>query len=129
MKRTLIFLVLLFPMLGNAVTGPKLVCDAPVYEFGRVDQSAVVTNVFLIRNEGDTTFVAGMPRATCSCTRATLSKRMIEPGETVELTAVFTAARRAGEQRKTIYLPPSDSEVPAIKFYMMGFVEPPAQSK
>ena len=122
------FLFLLFPMLGNAVTGPKLVCDTPVYQFGRIGPSAVVTNIFVIRNDGDTTFVAGMPRATCSCTHVRLNKRMIGPGESAELTAVFTAEGRAGEQKKVIYLPPSDSGIPAIKFYMQGFVEGGGQS-
>ena len=129
--RHLIFSVLFllaFPNIGNAVEGPKLVCDAPVYNFGQVDQSAVVTNVFTVRNEGDSTFVAGMPRATCSCTKVRLNKRMIGPGETAELTAVFTAERRTGEQRKTIYLPPADSETPVLKFYLEGFVEPPVQT-
>ena len=120
--------LLILPTVGSAVTGPKLVCDAPVYSFGRVDQSAVVTNVFVIRNEGDVTFVSGIPRATCSCTKIRLSKRMIGPGETAELTAVFTAVRRSGEQKKAIYLPSSDSEASAITFYMQGFVEPPAES-
>ena len=119
-----VLFLLAFPMPGSAVEGPQLVCDAPVCLFGRVDQSSVVTNVFVIRNEGDTTFAAGMPRTTCSCTKATLNKRMIGPGETAELTAVFTAARRSGEQRKTIYLPPSDSDAPALLFYMQGFVDP-----
>lgn len=123
-----ISLLLTFPMVGSAVTGPKLVCDAPVYQFGRVNQAAVVTNVFVIRNEGDTTFVAGMPRTTCSCTMAKLSKRMIGPGETAELTAIFSATRRSGEQKKAILLVPSDSDVPAIKFYMQGFVEPLSQT-
>lgn len=104
-------------------------CDAPVYQFGRVNQSAVITNVFIIRNDGDTTFVDGMPRTGCSCTKVRLSKRMIGPGETAELIAVFTAARRSGEQKKPIYLLPSDSEIPTLTFYMEGFVESPAQSK
>jgi hypothetical protein len=120
--------LLFFPNIGNAANEPKLVCDAPVYEFGRVDQSVVITNVFIIRNDGDTTFVAGMPRATCGCTQVRLSKRMIGPGETAELTAVFTAVRRSGEQKKIIYLPSFDSEDPVLKFYMQGFVEPSAQS-
>jgi len=139
MKRRLLLLALVFPMLasrllaqasdaGSAVDGPKLVCDEPVYQFGHVDQSAVVTNIFIIRNEGDTTFVAGMPRTGCGCTQAKLSKRMIGPGETAELTAVFTAARRAGEQKKSIYLPPADSNDPAIILYMQGFVERPAET-
>lgn len=121
------FLLLLLPA-GSVAAGPKLVCDAPAYQFGRVAQSAVVTNVFMIRNEGDTTFVAGMPRATCGCTKVRLDKRMIGPGETAGLTAVFTAAGRSGEQKKTIYLPSSDAETPSAVFYMQGFVEPPAES-
>ena len=130
MKHSLLLLLLAFPMLGNAVNGPKLVCDEPVYQFGRVDQTAVVQHVFVIRNDGDTTFVAGMPRATCSCTQARLNKRMIGPGESAELAVTFTAAGRgAGEQKKVVYLPSSDSEVPVIKFYMQGFVEPPAQAQ
>ena len=129
MKCGMLLLLLFFPLLGAAANGPKLVCDEPVYQFDHVDQSAVVQHIFIIRNDGDTTFVAGMPRATCSCTQARLNKRMIGPGESAELAVVFTAAGRAGEQRKTIYLPASDSEVPVIKFYMQGFVEPPAQAQ
>jgi hypothetical protein len=123
-----ILLSLAFPNIGKAVEGARLVCDEPVYNFGRVNQSAVVTHVFIVRNDGDTTFVAGMPRTTCSCTKVSITKKMIGPGETAELTAVFTAARRAGEQRKSIYLPPSDSEAPALLFYMQGFVETPGES-
>jgi len=122
-------LLLMFPNIGSAVNGPKLVCDEPVYNFGRVTQAAVMTNVFIIRNEGDTTFVAGMPQTACGCTRVKLSKRMIGPGETAELTAVFTAARRVGEQRKSIYLPPSDSDDPALILCMQGFVERPSESR
>ena len=140
MKYRLLLLLLVFPTLAgrllaqasdakNAVHEPKLVCDAPVYNFGKVTQSAVVTNVFIIRNDGDTTFVAGRPQATCSCTQVRLSKRIIGPGETAELTAVFTAARRAGEQRKNIYLPPSDSDDPALILCLQGFVERPAESR
>jgi hypothetical protein len=131
MARHLIFgflFLLAFPNIGNAVNGPKLVCDAPVYNFGKVTQAAVVTNVFILRNEGDTTFVAGMPRATCSCTQVKLSKRMIGPGETAELTAVFTAVRRIGEQRKSIYLPSADSDDPVLILCLQGFVEKPAES-
>jgi len=129
MKGSLLFLLLAFPIIGNAVTGPKLVCDAPIYQFGRVNQSAVVTNVFTFRNEGDTTFVAGMPRTSCSCTKVRISKRMIGPGEAAELTAIFTAARRSGEQKKKIYLPAYESETPAITFYLEGFVEPSGEAK
>lgn len=122
-------LLLIFPSIGKTVEGVRLVCDAPEYNFGTVDQSAVITNVFVIRNEGDLTFAAGMPRTTCSCTQARISKRMIGPGETAEVTAVFTAARRSGKQSKAIILPAADSPEIMLKLYMKGVIDPPSPAR
>jgi Protein of unknown function (DUF1573) len=123
--RAIILLLLVSSMIEAAERGPKIVCDAPVYTFGQVPQTAVVTNVFVIRNAGDTTFIAGMPRATCGCTTTKISKRMIGPGETADITAVFTAARRSGDQRKMIYVVAADEEIPVLTLYMEGFIAPP----
>jgi len=120
---------LLFPMLGNAVEGIRLVCDEPVYNFGHVGRSAVITNVFTVRNEGDLSFMLKYVQTGCSCTKGRMNKRVIGPGETAELTAVYTAARRKGEQRKSLKLIPVDSDEPALVFYMEGFVEPSAESR
>ena len=126
MKRRLI--ILLLPLIAGAVEGPKLVCDEPVYKFGQVGQSAAVTHVFTVRNEGDLTFVLNAVQTSCSCTKGRMNTRVIGPGETAELTAVFTAARRKGPQKKSLKLIPLDSGEPALVFYMEGFVEPGADS-
>ena len=118
-------LLLIFPMIGNAVEGYKLVCDEPVYNFGMVDQTAVITNVFLIRNDGDLTYVHKYVHTSCGCTRGRVEKRMIEPGETVKLTAIYTAARRRGKQKKTLRMIPMNSAKPAIILYLEGFVNAP----
>ncbi|MCU0857227.1 MAG: DUF1573 domain-containing protein, partial [Pontiellaceae bacterium] len=115
---------LFFPMAGLAETGPKLVCDAPVYEFGTVNQSAVVTNVFIIRNEGDTTFVAGKPHVSCGCTTARLSRQMIGPGETAEVIVTFTAAGRSFRQRKSIGILSADSPDEVLVLRIQGYIEP-----
>lgn len=120
-------LVLLFPLFGNAVEGFKLVCDKPVYNFGTVDQSAVVTNVFTVRNEGDLTFALKYIHPGCSCTKAKIDKRMIGPGETAEVTAVFTAKKRRGGQKKSLRIISINSTTPALTLYMKGFVSAPAR--
>ncbi len=126
MKRFFFLLsVLIFPMLGNAVEGIRLVCDEPVYNFGHVDQSAVITNVFTVRNEGDLSFVLHHIQTGCSCTKGQMNKRVISPGESAELTAVYTAARRKGEQRKSLKLISVDPNGPTLMVYMQGFVELP----
>ena len=118
-----IFLLLLFPALGNAVEGVRLVCDEPVYNFGTVDQSAVITNVFTVRNEGDLSFMLKYVHTSCGCTRGRMDKRIVGPGETAKLTAVYKALRRKGAQKKSLKLIPVDSDQPALIFYMEGFVE------
>jgi len=115
-----------FPTIGNAVEGVRLVCDEPVYSFGRVGQSAVITNVFTVRNEGDLSFMLKYVHTSCSCTRGRMDKRIIGPGETAKLTAVYKAIRRKGTQKKSLKLIPVDSDEPTLIFYMEGFVETPA---
>ena len=127
-----IFVMLLFaafPDIGNAVEGYKLVCDQPVYDFGQTNQSAVVTHVFKVRNDGDLTFALKYIHPGCSCTKAKADKRMIGPGESVSVTAVFTAKRRSGKQHKSLKLIPMDSNKPALTLYLKGFVEAPASSR
>ncbi len=122
--RFFLFLILFFPMVGNAVNGFKLVCDSPRYDFGKIDQSAVITNAFTLRNEGDLSFVLKQVRSRCGCTVGRLNKQIIGPGETAKLTAIYTARRRMGLQYQGLFLIPVGSFNSAIAFYMTGFVEP-----
>lgn len=130
MKRLFFLIsVLILPMLGNAVEGIRLVCDEPVYNFGHVDQSAVITHVFKVRNEGDLSFMLKYVQTACSCTKGRMDKRVIGPGETAELTAVYTAARRKGLQKKSLKLISVDPAAPGLTVYLEGFVDVPAGSQ
>lgn len=117
--------VWLLPLIGSAVEGYKLVCDEPVYNFGTVDQTAVITNMFLIRNEGDLTYVHKYVHTSCSCTKGRIDRRMIGPGETAKLTVVYEAKNRSGAQKKVLRMIPTNSADPALVLYMEGFVETP----
>ena len=118
-----------FPSIGKSVEGVRLVCDEPAYNFGRVDQSAVITNVFTVRNEGDLSFMLKYVHTSCGCTRGRMNKRVIGPGETAELTAVYKAIRRKGPQKKSLKLIPVHSDEPTLVFYMEGFIEPSVESR
>ncbi len=130
MKRIwFLILIFLFPMVGKTVEGYKLVCDEPVYQFGRVGQSAVITNVFTVRNEGDLSFMLKYVHTSCSCTRGRMDKRIIGPGETARLTAVYKAIRRKGIQKKSLKLIPLHSDESVLTLYMEGFVESAVESQ
>lgn len=121
-------MMLLLPLAAGAADGPKLVCDRPAFRFGTVEPSAVVAHVFTVRNEGNLTFFAGSVQTGCSCTAGRLDRRSIPPGETAELTAVFTAAGRKGLQKQRLRLYSAGEEEPVLTFYMEGLVESPARS-
>lgn len=124
MKKHMAFLAaaLLFPVFGHAAEGYKLVCDQPVFNFGTVDQSAVITNVFTIRNDGDMTYPHKYIRTSCGCTRAKIGTRMIGPGETAEVTVVYKAAGRKGKQRKKLWVIPMNDNKPALELMLKGLV-------
>ncbi|MFA5688871.1 MAG: DUF1573 domain-containing protein [Kiritimatiellales bacterium] len=119
----LIFATLLFALPARAVQGVKLICAAPVFDFGTVNQTAVVTNVFVIKNAGDLSFALQSLQSSCSCTAVKIDRRMIGPGESASVTAVFTAAGRSGLQKRTIQLISADPAVPPFTLYVEGFVE------
>ena len=126
MKRSVFLMAaLLLPLFGFAVEGYKLVCDQPVFDFGSVGQSAVITNVFTIRNDGDLTFPFKYIRSSCGCTKGRIDKRMIGPGETAEVSVVYSAKGRRGAQNKKLWLIPMDSKNPALVLIMKGFVDAP----
>jgi hypothetical protein len=112
-------------MFGNAEPNYKLVCDKPEFNFGTVNQSAVITNVFTVRNDGELTFPYKYLRTSCGCTKGRISKRMIGPGETAEVSVVFKAAGRKGEQDKKILIVPMNSDLPALVLTMKGEVKVP----
>jgi hypothetical protein len=106
-----------------------MVCAEPQYFFGSVAPTATVTRVFTLRNEGDTTFVAGPLRTACGCTVARIDRRLVGPGETAQVTVVFRAERRQGPQNLPVYLLSADSAAPVLRFYLEGRVEPAAGSR
>jgi hypothetical protein len=127
MKGLLLLCLLLagLPQMGCAVEGARLVCDPSIFDFGTVDSSAVVTNVFTLRNVGDVSYPVKMVHTSCSCTKGRISQRMIGPGETVDLTAVFTAARRKGPQKKAVRVESMNPTYPSFVVYVKGVVTAP----
>lgn len=119
----------LFPMCGKAVEGVKLVCDEPVFNFGYAEQSSVFTNVFTVRNEGDLTFGLKYVMGSCSCVKGTLWPRMIGPGESAKLKAVYIAKGRSNWQRKKLRVISAATGDVELTLYVEGFVEPPDESR
>ena len=89
----------------------RLVADRPVYEFGQVDPKQRVKGSFVLTNAGKEMLEIKKPIKTgCGCTKPTLAKYKLEPGESVDMEVAFTAGAKVGKTKKNIWvttLPPA----------------------
>lgn len=75
------------------------------YDFGTVDPDAPVQHTFVFRNSCDSTIEIDAARASCGCTAALLSDKIVKPGETAKIDVKFTPTRSMqGKVTKTVSL-------------------------
>lgn len=103
---------------------PSIVCDEPVYKFGRVSNTTEVEHVFVIRNAGNLTLEIRNVRAACGCTATAISNKMVEPGQTAEIRAKLNLRGRQGAQHKPIYVDSNDPRTPTLALAFEGIAEP-----
>lgn len=110
---------------------PRIVCDEPTFQFGEKDQNELVTHTFKLKNEGDDTLMISKVKPACGCTVATLSGKILAPGETATLSTRLSLKGRRGAQRKSIRIESNDPIQPNYMLYLAGTaiveigIEPP----
>ncbi|MDO8572600.1 MAG: DUF1573 domain-containing protein [bacterium] len=83
------------PVAGNEtvparVHGPHLTLTPEEYDFGKIRQSGgTVSKTFDVFNNGSEDVTINEVLASCSCTTATVDKKILRPGEEGTLTIVF----------------------------------------
>jgi hypothetical protein len=73
------------------------------YYFGEIDQSATVEHTFVFKNGCSETVEIEAARASCGCTAAVLSEKVVPPGGTAKIQVKFTPPRGTrGRTTKTV---------------------------
>ena len=103
-----------------AAPAPRIVCPEPDYDFGALDNSATVEHDYPIRNEGPVTLEITSVRASCGCTVATASNRLVPPGGETSVHATFALKGRLGFQQKSITVESNDPDTPALVLQLRG---------
>ncbi len=83
---------------------PKFeVLPSAEYDFGTIEQSQPVTHVFKIKNIGTEPFEITRTQASCGCTAAIASDKLVPPGKEASIEVKFTPPRGSrGQVTKTI---------------------------
>lgn len=92
------------------VSGPRISCDEPVFDFGTVDNRTTVEHTFILKNTGDTTLEIQNVRAACGCTVADINPKEVLPGGESRLTARLNLQGRSGPQSKSITITSNDPQ-------------------
>lgn len=107
----------------DTVNVAKLSFEAPTYDFGTVQEGAVVDHRFRFTNTGKVPLLITNARSTCGCTVPDWPREPIAPGATGEIPVRFDTKNKTAGQRKPIMI--TANTYPAITEVMLvGRVEP-----
>jgi hypothetical protein len=116
-------LALLAAQAIGAATGPRLVLDDPVFDFGTIYQGDPVTHAFRLRNAGDALLKLQAVRDSCGCTTSSASAQEIAPGATGEVTVALHTALLRDQVLKHVYVDTDDRATPRATLTLEGFVK------
>jgi hypothetical protein len=104
----------------SSTNEPRIACAAPNYDFGKMCNTALVTHIFLLANEGTAPLAITSLNSGCGCTVAKSSVTAVGPGSNTEVTVKFDTANRTGPQRKSIYVQSNDRRTPTLRLELTG---------
>lgn len=105
---------------GETAKGPRIFCEEREFNFGKADNQGSVEHTFVIKNTGDTTLEISNVRASCGCTVANISSKVLKPEEESQVTAKLNLQGRTGHQSKVVTIDSNDPENPQYQLRLMG---------
>lgn len=113
------FSVLTADQMANA---PALNVDDPEFKFGKINQGEKVEHVYVLQNSGKSDLHIRKVKASCGCTAVQPEKRVIPPGESVNIKMVFNSAGKVGNQNKTVTIITNDPKKSKMILWVKGEV-------
>jgi hypothetical protein len=108
---------------GQPGTGPKLVVDNPMYDFGPVERDTTVRHVFRFTNIGQATLTLKAGATTCpKCTISALSRTQVPPGESSDVTVEYLTSYVKPRFRQTVTVLTNDPNQGRVELNIFGSV-------
>lgn len=117
----LLVLLNLFPQVTWAA--PRLFFPHTSFDFGLLDQNQKAEHIFILMNTGDQPLTIDKIKAPCGCTIVELTKKVVEPNESGEISIIFNPADNRGKIEKMVYVHSNDPEQPIVRLVIMATVQ------
>lgn len=101
---------------------PKINVDDTEFKFGKINQGEKVEHVYVVTNSGKSDLHIRKVKASCGCTAVQPDKKVIAPGESVNIKTVFNSAGKVGNQNKTVTIITNDPSKSKLILWVKGEV-------
>lgn len=91
---------------------PKLKFDRNKHDFGEIRKGSMVDTDFELTNTGQTELEIRKVKTNCGCTVVKLEKKVLAPGESIQMQVSFDSSERRGRQYKTVTVFSNDPGAP-----------------
>jgi hypothetical protein len=107
---------------SEKANAPVLTVDDPEFRFGKINQGEKVEHTYVLTNSGKSDLYIRKVTASCGCTAVQPEKKVINPGESVNIKAVFNSAGKVGNQNKTVTIITNDPQKSKMILWVKGEV-------
>ena len=87
------------------------------------------THIFIVKNEGNEDLIIERIRVSCGCVKTGISTKLIKPGKSAELKAIFDTTGYDGKVEKDIYIKSNDPLEQGLEKKVSLYIEIEHQSK
>lgn len=108
---------------GQASAPPKIVFEETTHDFGRAAQGTKVTHSYAFRNAGGLDLTIDNVHASCGCTVAAASARVIPPGGEGSIETTLDTAHDSGRKKRTITVYSNDPAQPVTNLSLAGEID------
>jgi len=101
---------------------PVINVDDTEFKFGKIKQGDKVEHTYVLTNSGKSDLLIRKVKASCGCTAVQPEKKVIAPGESVNIKTVFNSAGKVGNQNKTVTIITNDPKKSKLILWVKGEV-------
>jgi len=107
---------------AELASAPVLSVDDAEFNFGKISQGEKVEHTYVLKNSGKSDLLIRKIKASCGCTAVQPEKKIIPPGESVNIKTVFNSAGKQGNQNKTVTIITNDPVKSKMILWVKGEV-------
>ncbi len=95
------------------------------FDFGMIQQKTSVEHEFTFTNTGKSDLLIRKVKSSCGCTAVSPKEKVIKPGQSSSVKAIFSSGSRVGRQNKSITIITNDPKQSTVILRITGEVEAP----